>query len=111
MKAGKTYSRKCGPISDGPTPRGERPRVPPARLTGGEPSAQRDIDVHPADQAQPVRRYPGAPSQRGGVGCKPTPGVGAIGSSTRTSKKGLCPRDYMSPFSAMLKIDGPATIM
>jgi hypothetical protein len=27
----------------------------------------------PADQAQPVRRYPGAPSLRGGVGCQADP--------------------------------------
>jgi hypothetical protein len=68
--------------------------VPPARLAGGEPSAQRDLDA-----TRPIRR-----SLFGG-------GVGAIGPSTRTSKKGLRPCDYMSPFSAIDKIDGPATIM
>jgi hypothetical protein len=83
-----------------------------ARLAGGEQSAQRDIGL----VRRPIRRslFGGIPGRQacaaGWAASRPLE-WGAIGRSTTSSKKGLRPRDYMSPFSAMLKIDGPATIM
>jgi len=49
-------------------------------------------------------------ARRGGLPGRPLE-WGAIDPLTRTSKKGPRPWDYMSPFSAIDKIDGPATIM
>ena len=49
-----------------PRPRGERPRVPQARLAGGEQACSAHRQRALADQASPGRRTSGAPSLRGG---------------------------------------------
>ena len=72
-------------------------------------------DVHRPDQAQPVRRYPGAPSLRGGVGRRLTPGGQAQRAvfprhQGRSKKGGDAPWGHIGPRSAIDKMSLPATI-
>jgi len=83
-----------------------------ARLAGGEQSAQRDI----GPVRRPIRRslFGGIPGRQacaaGWAGSRPLE-WGAIGPSTMSSKKGLRPWAYMSPFWAIDRTAGPAPIM
>jgi hypothetical protein len=112
MKEWKDEDPANGHVGDEPTPRGERPRV---RSTPGWRSTKRVARYRPGARG-PIRRslFGGIAGRQacaaGWAASRPLE-WGAIGPSTPSSKKGPRPWGYMSPFSAIDKIDGPATIM
>jgi hypothetical protein len=98
-----------------PTANGERRCLPQARLAGGEPSAQRDMNA----MHRPIRHrlfggILGRQACAAGVGCKPPPGgkrsAQCFPNTKGEAKGGKAPLGHISPRSAMLRMSLPATI-
>jgi len=90
MKDGKEGTRANGQVGDAPTPRGERPRVPQARLAGSERSIQREID----NMCRPIRRslFGGLPGRQacaaGWAASRPLEASAARSAAPRHGTKG-----------------------
>ena len=112
MKEWKDENPANGPIGAEPTPRGERPpRAQHAWLEVNKArSATSALCTGRSGAACSAVSRGAKPARRGGLQSRPLE-WGAVGLSTKSSKKGLRPCDYMSPFSAIDRTAGPATIM
>lgn len=110
---GKTISASGPGDAPRPTPRGERPCVPKARLAGGIQSAARRRHDAQAEQTQSFRQASGAPSgtRRGGPQADPcSQDTRAARTMKRNKKRAEALDAYTSPLSAIDSTESPATI-